>query len=174
MSGGPRQLDALDRALLEATQSGIPLTPAPYAEIAAQIGISEEDVVARLQGMMTRGIIRRIGLATNHYRLGLVANGMTVWDVDDAQVDALGEKVGALDFVTHCYRRPRRLPDWPYNLFAMAHGCTREEVLEKRARIANVLGSACRGSDILFSTEILKKTGLRLARRAGAEAACSD
>lgn len=162
MSGGPRQLDALDRALLEATQSGIPLTPAPYAEIAAQIGISEEDVVARLQGMMTRGIIRRIGLATNHYRLGLVANGMTVWDVDDAQVDALGEEVGALDFVTHCYRRPRRLPEWPYNLFAMVHGPDRPTVEADVQRIVELLGSACRGRDILYSSRILKKTGLRL------------
>ncbi len=99
---------------------------------------------------------------------------MTVWDVDDAQVDALGEEVGALDFVTHCYRRPRRLPDWPYNLFAMAHGRTRAEVLEKRAQIADLLGPACRASDVLFSTEILKKTGMRLAPRAREEASCSD
>ena len=174
MSGAQRSLDALDRAILEATQAGLPLVPAPYAEIAQRIGASEAAVLARLQDMIGRGIIRRIGLATNHYRLGLIANGMTVWDVDDSCVDALGKEIGALDFVTHCYRRPRRLPHWTYNLFAMAHGRTRQEVLEKRTRIANLLGPACRGSDILFSTEILKKTGLRLARRAGAEAACSD
>jgi DNA-binding Lrp family transcriptional regulator len=93
--------------------------------------------------------------------------------VDDARVDELGAKVGALDFVTHCYRRPRALPVWPYNLFAMAHGRTREEVREKSARIAEILGDACRASDILFSTEILKKTGLRIAARKESEQSCS-
>ncbi len=87
---------------------------------------------------------------------------MSVWDVDDAAVDALGAKVGALDFVSHCYRRPRALPGWPYNLFAMLHGATRDEVEAKRALIAELLGPACRGHDILYSTRILKKTGLRL------------
>ena len=174
MSGAQRSLAPMDRAILEATQAGLPLAPSPYAAIAQRIGASEAEVLARLQDMIARGIIRRIGIAANHYRLGLVANGMTVWDVDDARVDALGKEIGALDFVTHCYRRPRRLPHWPYNLFAMAHGRTREEVLEKRTRIADLLGRACRSSDILFSTEILKKTGLRLTRRAGAEAPCSD
>ncbi|HMN73180.1 MAG TPA: AsnC family transcriptional regulator [Rhodoblastus sp.] len=174
MSGRQRPLDALDRAILEATQAGLPIVATPYAEIAARVGASESDVRARLQGMIDRGVVRRIGLAPDHYKFGLTCNGMTVWDVEDAEVDALGPKVGALDFVTHCYRRPRRLPDWPYNLFAMAHGRTRAEVLEKRARIAELLGPACRTSDILFSTEILKKTGMRLAPRAREEAPCSD
>ena len=88
---------------------------------------------------------------------------MTVWDVADEEAERLGAWIGALDFVSHCYLRPRAPPDWPYNLFAMAHGATREEVQEKARRIADLLGPACRGSDILFSTRILKKTGLRLA-----------
>jgi DNA-binding Lrp family transcriptional regulator len=92
----------------------------------------------------------------------MVANGMSVWDVADDRVDALGERVGALPFVTHCYRRPRALPDWPYNLFAMLHGKTRDEVEAKRAQVAALLGAACRGNDILYSTRILKKAGLRL------------
>jgi hypothetical protein len=87
--------------------------------------------------------------------------------VQDEQVSALGAQVGALDFVTHCYRRPRALPDWPYNLFAMVHGASREEVEAKRAEIAALLGNACRGRDILYSSRILKKTGLRLARKGG-------
>lgn len=164
---------AVDRAIVAATQQGLPLVPHPYAEVAARVGVDEATVVARLAAMMEKGIIRRIGAAPNHYALGLVANGMTVWDVDDARVDELGAKVGALDFVTHCYRRPRALPVWPYNLFAMAHGRTREEVREKSARIAEILGGACRASDILFSTEILKKTGLRIAARKESEQSCS-
>jgi DNA-binding Lrp family transcriptional regulator len=88
---------------------------------------------------------------------------MSVWDVDDARVDALGGLIGALSCVTHCYRRPRRLPAWPYNLFAMVHGRSREEVEADVARIAALLGDACRQHDILYSSRILKKTGLRLA-----------
>ena len=118
--------------------------------------------MARLQAMLDAGIIRRIGAVPNHYAIGWTANGMTVWDVADERVDELGGRVGSLDFVTHCYRRPRALPDWPYNLFAMVHGNSRDEVRDKAARIAALLGEASRGGDILFSTRILKKAGLRI------------
>ena len=74
-------------------------------------------------------------------------------------------QIGALPFVTHCYERPRSLPEWPYNLFAMVHGDSRDEVDRKRAAIAEILGDALRGSDILISTRILKKTGMRLTKR---------
>ena len=89
---------------------------------------------------------------------------MSVWDVEDTEAIDLGEKVGALDFVTHCYLRPRALPEWPYNLFAMIHGADRDEVEAKRCAIADLLGSASHASDILYSTRILKKTGMRLAQ----------
>ena len=156
-------LDALDRALVAATQDGLPFTPTPYADVAAAIGTTESDVIARLTRLLDTGIVRRIGAVPNHYRLGLSHNGMTVWDVDDAEVDRLGALVGALDFVTHCYRRPRALPEWPYNLFAMVHGRSRDEVEAKRTEIVDLLGTSVRASDILYSTRILKKTGLRIA-----------
>lgn len=154
-------IDAIDRRLIAATQAGLPLTPEPYAEIARQTGLSEAEVIARMQAMRDRGIIRRVALAPNHYALGMVANGMSVWDLDDDRARDLGAKVGALDFVSHCYLRPRA-EGWPYNLFAMIHGKTRDEVEAKRAEIAALLGEACRESDILYSTRILKKTGMRL------------
>jgi DNA-binding Lrp family transcriptional regulator len=166
-------MDTIDRAIVEATQAGLPLAPRPYAEVAAAVGVSEETVIARLRAMLADGRVRRIGAALNHYAFGLTANGMTVWDVDDSQIETLGAKVGALDFVTHCYIRPRALPLWPYNLFAMAHGTSREEVLSKREVIAAILGSACRSADVLFSTEILKKTGLRLRARDKEDKSCS-
>ena len=151
------------RPLILATQAGLPLTPQPYHAIAAQLNSDAETVMAGLQALLDAGAIRRIGVVPNHYRIGYAANGMTVWDVADAKVDELGERVGALEFVTHCYRRPRHLPDWPYNLFAMAHGASRDEVAAKADRIAEILGDACRARDILYSTRILKKTGLRLS-----------
>ena len=160
-------IDATDRALIEATQGGLPLVPRPYRAIAETIGVSEDEALARMQALARRGVVRRIAAAPNHYALGLTANGMTVWDVADEAVSTLGSQVGALPFVSHSYRRPRALPLWPYNLFAMVHGTTRGEVEEKRAEIAELLGPAARASDILYSTRILKKTGLRLRPKEG-------
>lgn len=154
-------LDDTDRRLIAATQAGLPLVEAPYARIAADLDLTEAQVIARLAAMQAKGVIRRIAIAPNHYALGMTANGMSVWDVDDARAEALGERIGALDFVTHCYLRPRA-PVWRYNLFAMLHGQSRAEVEDKRARVRALLGTACRGDDILYSTRILKKTGLRL------------
>jgi DNA-binding Lrp family transcriptional regulator len=146
-----------------ATQNGLPLVPRPYHALGQELGISAQEVMARLSGMLETGVIRRIGAVPNHYAIGYAANGMSVWDVEDSQVDAMGLKVGGLAFVTHCYRRPRHLPDWPYNLFAMVHGRDRGEVEAKAAIIREILGDACRGHEILYSSRILKKTGLRLA-----------
>lgn len=156
-------LTEFDRRLIAATQSGLPLLPRPYAALADQLGVSETAVRERLASMLDEGLIRRIGAIPNHYRLGYTANGMTVWDVDDTRVDALGEQVGALSAVSHCYRRPRARPAWPYNLFAMVHGRSRDEVEAQARQIRALLGEACQGSDILYSTAILKKTGLRLS-----------
>lgn len=155
-------LHELDRALIRATQAGLPLVPQPYAQLAQDLGISQGEVRARLSKMLEHGLIRRIGAVPNHYALGFVANGMSVWDVVDDQVDAMGEKVGALSGVSHCYRRPRHLPRWPYNLFAMVHGRNREEVQAQVQAIAAMMGDACRGHDVLYSSAILKKTGFRM------------
>jgi DNA-binding Lrp family transcriptional regulator len=154
-------IDAIDRRLIGATQAGLPLTPSPYEAIARQIGLSEAEVIERLQAMQESGVIRRVALAPNHYALGMVANGMSVWDVIDADAHDLGTKVGALEFVSHCYLRPRA-EGWPYNMFAMVHGNSRDEVEAKRAEIKALLGNSCRASDILYSKRILKKTGMRI------------
>ena len=129
-------------ALVKATQHGLPLVPRPYQAVADDLGIGEEEVISLLRAMLADGRIRRIGAVPNHY--------------------ALGPRVGALPFVTHCYRRPRRLPDWPYNLFAMVHGRSRDETAAKIETIRATLGRSLRGSDVLYSTRMLKKTGLRM------------
>ena len=154
--------DILDRRLVAATQAGLPLVSHPYQQLGEQLGISAAEVMRRLQRMLENGVIRRIGAVPNHYAIGYTANGMSVWDVADEKVDELGARIGALAFVTHCYQRARQLPAWPYNLFAMTHGSSRAEVLAKVQQIATLLGADCRTHDVLFSTRILKKTGLRI------------
>ena len=160
---GPECLmDGIDRQIILATQSGLPLEPQPYHAVARQVGVPPEEVMARIRRMLETGMNRRIGVVPNHYALGYKANGMTVWDVPDEKVDELGERVGALDFVSHCYQRPRHLPEWPYNFFAMVHGHDKPEVEAQVHQIAALLGDADRGHEILYSTRILKKTGLRI------------
>ena len=157
--------DELDRRIVMATQSGLPVVAEPYRQIAQQLDIPTQLLMDRLEAMKQDHRIRRIGVVPNHYRLGYTANGMSVWDVDDAIIDEVGEQLGKLEMVTHCYQRPRFLPEWSYNLFAMVHGHDREEVLNKVAQIAELLGSKANKHDILFSTRILKKTGLRLKEK---------
>ncbi len=152
----------LDREIMIATQAGLPLVAEPYQQIADQLGVNVELIKKRLRKMREDGRIRRIGVVPNHYTLGYVANGMSVWDLPDDQIKIFGHAVGKLSFVSHCYHRPRHLPEWPYNLFAMVHGHNREEVMEKVDQIANLLGDNCRRHEVLFSTRILKKTGIRI------------
>lgn len=156
------QLDDLDRAIISATQGGLPLTPAPYAAVARDVDCSLQELEFRLRGMLDSGAIRRIGLVPNHYKLGLRGNGMTVWDIPDQRLEEVGRRMGGLDYVSHCYARPRHLPDWSYNLFAMVHGSDRDQVRTKVAAMSELLAGEFRAHDVLFSSAVLKKTGLRL------------
>ena len=153
----------LDRRIVLATQQGLPLDPRPYHWLGAELGVAPELVMERFTAMLEDGRIRRIGAVPNHYRLGYIANGMSVWDVPDKLIHSVGKEVGQLEMVSHCYHRSRHLPDWPYNLFAMVHGKTEDEVHDKVEHIAKLLGDRARQHDVLFSTRILKKSGLRLS-----------
>jgi siroheme decarboxylase len=155
------KLDETDLAIMRATQAGLPLSPEPYQRIAVQLGLTAEVVKTRMAAMQEHGIIRRIGAVPNHYKLGYRFNGMTVWNIPDEIIDELGQKVGQLEFVSHCYHRPRHLPEWPYNLFAMVHGKSQKDVDKQIQQIAYLLGDSNQGCDVLYSTKILKKTGFR-------------
>lgn len=155
-------LDAIDRAVVLATQEGLPLVEQPYHAVAEQVGTTPEDVMTRMERLLKAGVIRRIGIVPNHYALGYRFNGMTVWDVADEDMAEAGMLVSGLDFVSHCYHRPRRLPDWPYSLFAMIHAKERGQADALVDAIAQILGPLSRGHLVLFSSRILKKTGLRL------------
>ncbi len=155
-------MDELDRKIITATQAGLPLVKKPYTAIAEQLGIDSETVKQRLQNMLDKGQIRRIGAVPNHYKLGYKANAMSVWNVPDDEIKELGDQLSALPFVSHCYERPRFLPEWPYNLFTMLHGKSREEVADKVQQVVKLLSEYCVGYELLYSKQILKKTGLRL------------
>ncbi len=154
------------RALIALTQAGLPLVADPWAWIGERLGLPAQDALALVQRLQAAGLIRRVAAVPNHYRLGYRHNGMTVWDVDDDAIAELGARVGALPFVSHCYRRPRR-PGWRYNLFAMVHGREAAQIDALRAQIRAQLGDALRADDMLVSRRILKKTGLRIDPSAG-------
>jgi DNA-binding Lrp family transcriptional regulator len=157
-----RQLDDLDRRIIVATQDGLPLVAEPWRQVAAGLGVGPDELMDRVRAMQEDGIIRRIGVVPNHYDLGYRHNGMTVWDVADDDVEAAGAAMTGLGFVSHCYQRPRCLPAWPYNLFAMIHARDEATATGLVERLAAALGPMNRGHMVLYSTKILKKTGLRL------------
>jgi len=155
-------LDDIDRAIIAATQANLPLVSRPYHQLAEQLGLEAEEVMHRMQRMLDHSVIRRIAAVPNHYALGYTSNGMSVWDVPDEKIEQLGVRIGALEFVSHCYHRPRHLPHWPYNLFAMVHGHDRSATEQKVRQIAELLGPDDHGHEVLYSSRILKKTGLRI------------
>ena len=153
---------ALFQSLLIAEiESGLPLAPRPYAEIADRLGTSEEQVIETLESLMKDGCIKRFGVIVRHRELGYVANAMVVWDIPDDTVDEIGQLYGGAPFVTLCYRRPRRLPSWPYNLFTMIHGLNRDHVLEQVDYLRNLVPNAGFPSATLFSGRRFKQRGAR-------------
>lgn len=156
-----QSLNDHDRALLAAIENGLPLVPHPFAEIADQLGWEEERVIERLRVLIEDGTIKRFGVIVRHHELGYRANAMTVFDIEDEAVGPTGEKLAALPYVTLCYRRPRRPPNWPYNLFCMIHGLDEDKVLQQ----VNDAVAAARISDrpraVLFSRRRFKQRGAR-------------
>jgi siroheme decarboxylase len=153
------QLSAEDRALIRIVQHGLPLVSRPYADIAERLSTTEQDVINRLQKLVNDGSIKRYGVVVRHRELGYRANGMVVWDVPDDRVSELGSCIGRFPCVTLSYRRPRRLPQWPYNLFTMVHGRNREEVKQKVEEIVETCGLQNINHTIIFSTRRFKQRG---------------
>ncbi|MFV0476489.1 MAG: Lrp/AsnC family transcriptional regulator [Parahaliea sp.] len=156
-------MDKVDRAIIKATQAGLPLVAEPYNAVGEMIGLPGEQVRQRMQRMLTVGAIRRIGAVPNHYALGYTANAMSTWDIADDKIAEAGQRIGALDYVSHCYERPRHQPLWNYNLFAMVHAKDKAGCLIRVEAMIELLGDDYRSHDVLFSSAILKKTGLRIA-----------
>ena len=153
-----REPDATEKQLITALQPGLELMARPFARLGERVGMSESEVLARISGWLDEGIIKRFGVVVRHYELGYRANAMVVFDVPDGDVDRLGRQLAAEAGVTLCYRRGRSLPHWPYNLYCMVHGRSREEVqpvIEHLSRLAGLPAQA------LFSTRRFKQCGAR-------------
>jgi siroheme decarboxylase len=159
--GDVAPLEPADIALIGAIEKGLPLVPRPYAAVAERLGMSEQQVLDRLAALRQRGVIKRMGVVVRHRELGYRANGMVVWDVSDDAVADLGRCLSGYDFVTLCYRRPRQLPEWPYNLFCMIHGKSHEEVRERIAQLVRECGLQRIRHEVLFSRRRFKQCGAR-------------
>ncbi len=164
-------LDGIDRALLGALADGLPLCERPYAPVAAAAGVSEAWLLSRLAEWLNSGLLKRFGVVVRHHELGYVANAMCVWNVPEERIDALGRELAREPGVTLCYRRRRQMPDWPYNLYCMIHGRSREGVLQLRDALAGRTGLDRHPSQVLFSRRRFKQCGARYQLSAGA---CHD
>jgi DNA-binding Lrp family transcriptional regulator len=153
-------LSEMEKRLLVEIQRGFPLTATPYRDVAEAIDASVEDVLEAVERLLADGCIKRIGCVVNHVVTGFDANCMVVWDVPDEELDARGEAVGTLPYVTLCYHRPRRPEqDWHYNLFTMVHGREADAVDAKVDELASE--HLPFEHERLYSTETLKQTGAR-------------
>ncbi len=148
-----------DQLLIEIIQNGLPLVSRPYAAIGKQIGLTEAEVIAKINNLIEIDVIKRFGIVVYHRKLGYRANAMVVWDIPDSEVTAIGHKLGQFNFVTLCYRRSRHLPDWPYNLYCMIHGMDRKVVLQKLAELIEQCNLSQVQHQILFSKRCFKQRG---------------
>ncbi len=152
-------LDIIDKQLITAMQGGLPLISHPYKAIASQINQTEAVVIRRIKALQDNGTIKRLGVVVKHHALGFKANAMVVWDIPDEQVKTIAKSLSTFDCVTLCYQRPRRLPDWPYNLFTMIHGKNRDSVLKRLSNIIDILELHDVTHQPLFSTKQFKQRG---------------
>jgi DNA-binding Lrp family transcriptional regulator len=158
-------LSGIERRLLAAIEGGLPLVPRPFLAVGEAVGLGEAEVIASLRSLLERGVVRRLGIVVRHHELGYRANAMTVWDVPDEAVRGAAARLVDLPYVTLCYRRPRRPPVWPYNLFCMIHGKDRARVeaeIEEATRAAGLEGLP---RAILFSRRRFKQHGARYLAR---------
>lgn len=147
-----------DKQIIRELQNGLPLVSRPFKFMAEKLKMTEEEFIARVRNFVENGQIRRFGAAVRHQDLGYVANAMVVWDVPADKVPEVGPVMAGFEEVTHCYQRPR-YPGWPYNLFTVVHGQTREECIQSAEKISRATGME--KYRLLFSTAELKKSSMR-------------
>ena len=153
-----RQPDDEEKRLIAALQPGLEIMPRPFRQLGETLYMEEDEVLARIAAMIHDGMIKRFGVVVRHHELGYRSNAMVVFDLADEVVDGIGALLAAEPGVTLCYRRRRSLPDWPYNLYCMVHGRSREEARPVIERLASIVGAP---ATALFSTRRFKQSGAR-------------
>ena len=161
----PRELDAQpydgdDIALIRALQGPMAAVERPYDEAAAELGIDTGQLLERLHSMVDRKILRRVAAILYHRRAGFSANGMGVWKVPDEQIMEVGARMASFRGISHCYQRPT-YEDWPYSVFTMAHGRSKQECDAILDSIAEDCGIGADGRATLYSSTEYKKIRLR-------------
>lgn len=152
------EITELDKNIIRLLQEDLPLCPEPYKQLAEDLGIEEKELLDKIQHYIDSGIIRRLGAVLRHRKAGITANAMVVWAVEPQKSIEIGKTMAAFSEVTHCYERPT-YPDWPYNLFTMVHGNSKEDCY----KIADKISKTCniQNYQLLFSSKELKKTSMK-------------
>ncbi len=152
-------IDVVDRQLIAAIQDGLPIASRPYDVIARRINLTEQEVIQRLGKLKQQGLIKRLGVIVKHRELGYRENAMVVLDVPDELIEQLGVQISQFSFVNLCYQRPRQEKQWPFNLYCMIHGRTRETVLKQLEQLIYDCELSQFNKDILFSLRCFKQRG---------------
>ena len=151
-------LSDLEKKVILALQRDLEIEPRPFKDLADQLELAEEQLLAAIRGLMERGYIRRFGATLRHQQSGYEANALVAWAVPEAELKTIGQKLSSQRAVTHCYAR-RPAPSWPYNLYTMIHGRTRADCVTIAARMSAETG--IKDYEMLFSETELKKTTMR-------------
>ena len=154
-TGQTRAFTSVDIPFVRVLQRDLPVTTRPFSGAAAELGLSEERMLDKARELEAAGIMRRFGAVLRHRRVGYTANGMACWVVPEAEIEEVGLRAAKFPQVSHCYQRPAYPPRWPYNLFTMIHGQSKEEVKGVAAAIAEKTG--IEDYVILYSTTEYKK-----------------
>jgi len=152
-------IEPIDLQLIAAVQEGLPIASRPYALIAEQLDLDETEVIARLNKLKQQGLIKRLGVIVKHRRLGYQSNAMVVFNIPDPLVSHMGQRISQFHFINLCYQRPRHGEQWPYNLFCMIHGKSREKVLQQLSYLIENCVLENYAHDILFSRRCFKQRG---------------
>jgi DNA-binding Lrp family transcriptional regulator len=153
----PQPYDERDVAVIRALQGDMPVVEEPYAPAAERVGMSQPEFLSHLAGMQERKLLRRVAAILYHRRAGFSANGMGVWKVPGERVMELGPRMAAFRGISHCYQRPT-YEDWPYSIFTMAHGRSKDECDAILDSIAETTGIHERAT--LYSSTEFKKIRL--------------
>ncbi len=151
-------LTSLEKSIIAHLQANLPLTPCPYADLAKELGITEDKLLSKLKEFKEKGLLRRVGAVLFHHRAGYTVNVMCAWLVPADKVEEAGRLMASLPRVSHVYQRPV-YPDWPYNLFSMIHGRSRQECETVVAEIAQKTG--IKEYALLYSIREFKKSSMK-------------